>query len=332
MQSGWFIKTVVFSNRLIDLFLNKNNMNFFMRRYLFSIIIPGICFFIATPTIAAEKQNHLISAQQQLTALENQYGGRIGLYALDTANNIKIEYHANERFPMYCTAKMMGVSAILKKSMSDKQLLQENVKYTKQDLIEWSPITKQHVPDGMTVSQLCKATITVSDNTAMNLLLKKIGGPKALDLFARSIGNDKFNLKSWWPNEATWQWGEMRDTATPESMGKSLQKVVLGNVLASSQREMLLAWLKGNTVGDARIRAGVPQGWSVADKTGTGFYDGGMGDIGIIWPPKCKPIVLAIYYKKNQKDAPKQQQIIASATRIVLNQFAKTDQCVAKQL
>jgi len=71
--------------------------------------------------------------------------------------------------------------------------------------------------------------------------------------------------------------------------------------------------------------AGVPNGWVVADKTGTGFYDGGMGDIGVIWPPHSKPIVLAIYYKKDKKDAPQQQEIIASVTRIVLNQFAKTD-------
>lgn len=308
-------------------------MNFFSHKYLISLTaLFAIYFFIPTLTIAATQQNQSISAQRQLAALEGQYGGRIGLYALDTANNTKIEYHANERFPVYCTAKMMGVSAILKKSMSDKQLLQENIKYKKQDLIEWSPITKQHVSDGMTVSQLCKATITVSDNTAMNLLLKKIGGPKALDVFTRSIGNDKFNLKSWWPNEAKWQWGEIGDTATPKAMGKSLKKLVLENVLASRQRELLIAWLKGNKVGNARIRAGVPQGWSIADKTGTGFYDGGMGDIGIIWPPKCKPIVLAIYYKKNQKDAPKQQEIIASATRIALGAFAKTDQCIAKQL
>lgn len=314
--------------------MNKEkSINFFVLPFLISLVsFMAINFLVGAPAFADANHNLSNSAQTQLTALENQYGGRIGVYALDTANNTKIEYHAHERFPFYCTAKMMGVAAILKKSMTDKKLLQEKIKYSKQDLIEWSPITEKHVSDGMTVSQLCKATLTVSDNTAMNLLLKKLGGPKALNTFAHAIGNEKFNLKNWWPDDAKWQWGEIADTSTPAAMGKSLQKLLLENTLALPQRTLLIDWLKGNEVGNARIRAGVSKGWVIADRTGTGFYHGGMGDIAIIWPPNCKPIVLAIYCIKNVKDAPKQQEIFALATRIVLNQFAKTDQCVAKQL
>lgn len=307
-------------------------MNFYKRRYFISVATLLGIYCSSTSAMAIAQQNQPISAQQKLEKLENQFGGKIGLYALDTANNKKIEFHAHERFPMYCTAKMMGVSAILKKSMSDKQLLQQNITYNKKDLIEWSPITKKHVNNGMSVFQLCKATITVSDNTAMNLLLKIIGGPNALNSYARSIGNNKFNLKSWWPNDARWQWNEVRDTATPAAMGQSVQKIVLGNVLASPQRNMLVTWLKDDKYANERIRAGVPKNWIVADKTGTGFYDGGMGDVGVVWPPKCKPVVLAIYFVKNQKNAPKQQEIFALATQIVMNQFAKTDACVAKQL
>lgn len=297
----------------------------------YGVLIMGFvsaCFFIATPVFA-----DTTSMRDQLHSLESKNGGRIGVYAFNTENNAEITYHANDRFPMYCTAKMMGVSAILKKSMTNPHLLQEKIHYKKQDLIEWSPITKKHVADGMTVSELCKATITMSDNTSMNLLLKKLGGPAGLTAFAHSIGNKPFNLKSRWPDEAKWQWGDVQDTSTPYAMAQSLQKLALGrNVLGSPQRALLLTWLKSNKVGDARIRAGVPTGWIVADKTGTGFYDGGMGDIGIIWPPHCKPIVLAIYYVKNQKNAPKQQEIIAAATRIVLNAFAHSDQCSHQKL
>ena len=209
-------------------------MNFFTRKYVTVLAsFLGIYCFTVEPALADAKKDLSIASKKQLAALESQYGGHIGLYALDTADNKKIEYRAHERFPMFCTAKMMVVSAILKKSMSDKSLLQENIKYSKPDLIEWSPITEKHTDDGMTVSQLCKASIIVSDNTATNLLLKKIGGPQGLDAFARSIGDNTFNLKTWWPNDARWQWGEVRDTSTPAAMGKSLQKLAFGNVLAS---------------------------------------------------------------------------------------------------
>jgi beta-lactamase class A len=98
--------------------------------------------------------------------------------------------------------------------------------------------------------------------------------------------------------------------------------------LAVPQREQLVTWLKNNTTGDARIRAGVPKGWIVGDKTGTGSLYGTTNDIGIIWPSKCAPIVVAIYYTNNKKDATKREDIIASVTRSLISEFAQTDRCI----
>jgi beta-lactamase class A len=81
-------------------------------------------------------------------------------------------------------------------------------------------------------------------------------------------------------------------------MAKDLHKLAVGNVLSQSTREMLIAWLKGNTTG-----AGVPEGWTVGDKTGTGSL-GTTNDIGVIWPNVgVSPIVLAIYFTQNEKDS-----------------------------
>lgn len=287
---------------------------------LFSSVF-SILLLVTHITFAETTPNPMLAAQAQLAALEKSTGGHIGLYALNTENNSDVSYRAHERFPFDCTSKTMGVAAILKKSMTDPKLLQERITYTKKDLIEWSPITAKHTADGMTVLQLCQAAMTVSDNTAMNLLVKKLGGPEAINVFARSIGDTTFDLQSWWPHEADWQWGEVKDTSTPTAMAESLQKLILGTTLAPYQRSLLTNWMKANTTGDARIRAGVPKGWIVADKTGTGFYDAAMGDIAVIWPPKHAPIVLAVYYVKNKKDAPKQQEILAEATRITMKAF-----------
>lgn len=120
---------------------------------------------------------------------------------------------------------------------------------------------------------------------------------------------------------------DLRDTTTPAAMAQSLQQLTQDHLLASKQQDLLLTWLKNNTTGDSRIRAGVPKGWIVGDKTGTGDY-GSTNDIGIIWPPKCSPIVVAIYLTQNKKDAVKREDIIASATRMVLSAFANTDQCI----
>jgi beta-lactamase class A len=78
--------------------------------------------------------------------------------------------------------------------------------------------------------------------------------------------------------------------------------------------------LLGNKVGDKRIRAGVPAGWTVGDKTGTGDY-GTTNDAGVIWPASRAPIVLVVYYTQTQAEARAKDDVIASVARIVAQTF-----------
>lgn len=291
-------------------------------KFLLGLFIFGI---LLQPTWSAP-----VSVEDQLSTIEASSEGRLGIAAIDTSNNERIQYRAYERFPAGCTSKVMGVAAILKKSMQDNQLLQERIMYQKTDLTNWTPITEKHLADGMTISELAAAAISYSDNTAMNLLVKKLGGPQEMTTFARSINDNDFRQDHIWPDEARSSPQSNLDSTTPAAMQKSLQNIALGNVLETTQREKLLTWLKENVTGNARIRAGVPKGWIVGDKTGTGFNYGTTNDIAIIWPPTCKPIVVAIYYSSNKKETPKRDDIIASATKILLHSFAEKNACLKK--
>lgn len=293
-----------------------------MRKLLTIIAIS----FISISTFANAQQLKSIQIQEQLKNLEKKIDGKIGISAINTANNSRIQYHAEKRFPFQSTFKMMVVAAILKQSMTDSHLLQQKMTYTEKDKVFWSPITEKHFSDGMTIFDLCAAAIMYSDNIATNLLVKKLGGPEAVTAFARSIGDNTFRLDGW-EGELNSNPNDMHDTSTPAAMEKNLQQLTLGNVLALPQREQLVTWMKGNTTGDTKIRAGVPKGWIVADKTG-GFGYGMSNDIGIIWPPKCAPIVVAIYTVQNKKDATHRDDIVASATSMLLEEFAKSDKCI----
>ena len=301
-----------------------------MRYPIKPLILPIImvCLGYWNTNMSHAKQMHQDMLEMKLAKLEGLTGGRIGLSAVDTANNNQLSYRANERFPTGCTSKVIGVAAILQKSMRDSALANENVIYSKHDLTNWSPITKQHLAQGMTIEKLCQAAISYSDNTAMNLLVKRLGGPKAMTAFARSINDDVFRQDNWWPKEAdSGGAGNLNDTSTPFAMQNSLQRLAFDNILSKKKRQQLISWLKSNTTGDDRIRAGVPNGWVVADKTGSGSSYGTTNDIGIIWPPHCAPLVVAIYYTHNDKRAPIRNEIVALTTRIVLNEFAKTTKC-----
>jgi len=292
------------------------------------VILRGLALIVAmslnsagVACYASAQSTQLDNVQQQFATLEASSGGRLGVAAIDTATHREIQYRGDQRFPMGCTSKVMGVAAILKKSMTDSQYLQQNVKYQKKDLVNWTPITEKFLAQGMTVEALCGAAISYSDNTAMNLLTAKLGGPQGINRFARSIGDSSFKLDHWWPDEANGNLFNLQDSSTPNAMARSLQKIALGDVLALPQREKLLTWLKNNTTGNARIRAGVPKEWVVGDKTGSGYEYGTANDIALIWPPNRAPIIVAIFYSSTKKDAPKRNDVIASATRILVNDF-----------
>jgi beta-lactamase class A len=181
-------------------------------------------------------------------------------------------------------------------------------------------ITSKHLADGMTVAELCEATLQYSDNPAANLLMKQIGGPAAVTAYARSIGDTEFRLERWETELNSAIPGDARDTTTPSAMARSLHKLVLGDALPAAQRKQLKDWMLGNTTGATRIRAGVPAAWPVADKTGAGDY-GTVNDIAVIWPPGKAPIVLAVYLTQPGKDDKIRPEFHGEVAKIVIDAF-----------
>ncbi|MCX7293623.1 class A beta-lactamase [Janthinobacterium sp.] len=285
-----------------------------VRRHL--LLASGAALLCPAPLLFAAPATSIATAQTQLAALEQAAGGRLGVAAWRQGSELRVAYRADERFPLASTFKAMLAAAVLARSISQPGLLDQPVRYEKKELVTYSPITEKHLADGMTVAELCAATLQYSDNSAANFLMKILGGPQAVTAYARSIGNTVFQLERWETELNSAIPGEVRDTASPTSMAHSLQQLLLGNSLPAPQRQQLDAWMRGNTTGDKRIRAGVPAGWQVADKTGSGAY-GSVNDIGVAYPASGAPLVIAVYYTREQKKADTNQDIITAATRIV---------------
>lgn len=303
---------------------NERDMVTYVRKFLFfTAFIIITCANANVVSVDNTQQIKQDLARAKLAKLESSFDGRIGVYAINTNDGQVVAYRANERFPVQSTLKLIGVSALLKQSNSKS--LQEKIYYTKNDLTFWHPITGKYLTEGMTLEALSEAAISYSDNPAMNLIMKKLGGPKAVTDFAQSIGNKSFNTLHYEGNLNSNPKDE-RDTSTPKDMAMSVQKLTLGNVLTPAQKMQLITWMKNDTVGYKRIRSGVPLGWSVADKTGSGDY-GVANDIGITWSPLCKPIVLAIYTAQKNPGVKRRDDIVARATTIILDEFARHDGC-----
>jgi len=231
----------------------------------------------------------------EFARLDARSGGRLGVAVVDTGTGQRAGHRVGERFPMCSTFKALACAAVLARVDAGQEDLERRVRYSAADLLSYAPVTKDHAGDvGMTMGELCAAAVTLSDNTAANLILASLGGPSAVTAFARSLGDPITRLDriEGGLNEATP--GDARDTTTPDAMASNLRSLVTGDALSKRSRDQFVTWLVGCQTGDAKLRAGVPATWRVGDKTGSGGH-GTTNDVAVMWPPGRAPVIVSVY-------------------------------------
>lgn len=258
----------------------------------------------------------------QMAKLEAGVGARLGVSIVDTGTGGAWGYRADERFALCSTFKLLAAAAILKRVDQGEERLERRLVYGREALVPYSPTTGKHVGgDGLSISQLCEAAMTLSDNTAANLMLESMGGPAGLTSFIRTLGDTQTRLDRNEPtlNEATP--GDPRDTTTPASMTANLRALVLGNALNPASRSLLTQWLLHNRTGDKRVRAGLPAGWKVGDKTGTG-EQGTTNTVGVIWTPQGVPLLFAVYLTQTSADEGRRNGVHAAIGKLIASGLA----------
>lgn len=267
--------------------------------------------------VRAESQQAL---EAKLAELESRHGGRVGVAALNLSTGARVGHRADERFLMCSTFKALASAMVLARVDKGVEKLDRRIVFSKDVLVFFSPVTETRVGgDGMSVAELCMATLTQSDNTAANLLLESFGGPSALTEFARSFGDEVTRLDRFEPelNEHDGP-DDARDTTTPGAMMETLRKLIFGDVLSRSSRAQLAGWMVMNKTGDARLRAGMPESWMIADKTGgNGNKHGNNNDIAAAWSPDRGAIVVATYCEIPTISANERNAVVAEVGRIV---------------
>lgn len=260
-------------------------------------------------------------AAARLAELERAHGGRLGVAALNLATGGRIGYRADERFLLCSTFKALAAAFVLARVDRKQERLDRRIVFSRKDLVAGvSSVTQRRVGGaGMTVAELCDATVTYSDNTAGNLLLASFGGPAGLTAFLRSLGDEVTRLDRIETELNAYAGpGDPSDTTTPAAMLETLRKLLFGDALSASSRHQLAAWLITNKTGDARLRAGFPAGWLVGDKTGTGGNpEGSTNDVAVAWPSDRGPIIVTAYCELPSQNFEQRNPVVAEIGRIV---------------
>jgi beta-lactamase class A len=280
-----------------------------------TFLIMGSGMLGALPQLAASFES--VDLEASIAALEKDSGGRLGVYMAQAGANPAFGHRAHERFPLCSTFKWLVAAHVLHHVDGERLSLNRRLSFSRAGLMDWSPVT-QHYADGqgMTIGDLCEAAITESDNTATQLLLDQLGGIAGWNGYVRSIGDSHTRLDRGEPflNEALP--GDIRDTTTPAAMALNLSRLLLGDGLSATSRLQLTRWMAATKYSGKRFRSGMPAGWRLADKTGSGNSGtGAAGDVGVYWPPSGAPIVVVAYLAESRSEPARQDAAIAEVGR-----------------
>jgi beta-lactamase class A len=217
------------------------------------------------------------------------------------------------------TFKTYAAARVLQKAEHGELSLDDTVYIDPATVVSYSPVTGPHAGGRMSLARVCEAALQRSDNTAGNLLLRTIGGPSAVTEFARSIGDEATRLDRWETELNSAIPGDPRDTSTPRALGGGYRDLLTGTVLAEQGRSTLEDWMRGNVTSARSMRAGVPPGWTTADKTGAGSF-GSTNDIGVAFGPEGRRLLLSVMTRSRSDNpaAPMLQPLIAELTKLAM--------------
>jgi beta-lactamase class A len=280
------------------------------RNVLIGSLVAAAAVGAAAPAFAAP-------IDDQLAELERRDNVLIGLYAANLQSGRTIRHRPDEMFAMCSTFKGYAAARVLQMAERGEISLDNRMFVDADALVPNSPVTETRAGAEMTLAELCQAALQRSDNTAANLLLKAIGGPAAVTAFARSVGDERTRLDRWEVELNSAIPGDPRDTSTPAALAVGYRAILAGDALSPPQRGLLEDWMRANQT--SSMRAGLPEGWTTADKTGSGDY-GSTNDAGIAFGPDGQRLLLVMMTRSQAHDpkAENLRPLIGELTALVL--------------
>ncbi|MEO7411689.1 MAG: class A beta-lactamase [Sphingomicrobium sp.] len=305
----------------------------------------------ALPTSAAVQPAPLA---QQLEAIAGVPNGRVGIAAIDLATGRTVAVHGNEPFPMASVVKIAVAAAYLAEVDAGRRLLSKAIPLDETIRSGSDGIGKLMPHPGVTLSaaNLIELMLTVSDNTATDMLIRDLGGTHAvqrwlvrnrvagvridreiarlvLDNLGLPLLSGKTAAQTLWASDPLTAEAravavagfdsDPRDTATPLAIAQFLARIDKGEMLRPESRTFLLGVMARCRTGADRIPAGLAAGTPVAHKTGTLF--GISNDVGIITLPGNRRIAIAVF-TRGMAEGPARAKIIADATRAITAAWA----------
>ncbi|PMG42371.1 class A beta-lactamase [Vibrio lentus] len=284
-----------------------------MKKYT-SLALVLLSVFFSTSSLSHSLE------PQSIEQIESRVSARIGIAVYDSATKQTWSYKGDERFPMMSTFKTLACANLLYDFENEGLNLGLKVGIESDDLIVWSPVTKHLVGKELSLENACTATMTMSDNTAANVVLTGVGGPNGLTEFLRLAGDSNTRLDHMEPELNHARPDDVRDTTTPNSMVVTLNELVYGNTLSQESKLKLKNWMMGNKVSDGMLRSILPNDWIIADRSGAGAY-GSRAITAMVWSENRAPLIISISLTETEFTIQERDKVINEIGQLIFDAY-----------
>jgi beta-lactamase class A len=282
----------------------------------------------AAPNVKDESKNALRRRIEEIAA-DSQ--GKVGAAAIVLETGEAVGLNENEHFPMQSVYKFPIAMAVLKQVEQGNLKLEQKIRIEKSDLVPQqlrSPI-RDKFPQGteMRLDEVLKYSVSDSDGTACDVLLKAVGGAAVVTKYLREIGIRDIVVATTEKEMSQDESVQYQNWASPAAANDLLRLLHEGRPLSESNRALLLGWMTETPTGLKRLKGLLPAGTVVAHKTGTsGTFDGltrATNDVGLITLPGGKHLAVSVFVSDSKADERTREEVIAKIARVVWDEFTK---------
>ena len=311
---------------------------------------------LAAPPTTLPDDARLRTLKGELARIADDSDGVLGVSIVEVASGRSVSLGSNEPFPMASVFKLPVAVVVLRRVDAGTLKLDERLPVTRGDLRPPGPVMERWKPGlSLTVGELLDDMMVASDNTAVDLLIRKLGGTKAVQAELSSLGLtgidvDATELEMLFqfrglgglppdlritPEELKKRTDAVpaarrkkaekafekkpRNAATPEALARLLVRLEKKELLSPASTERLLSAMRRCTTGDRRIRAGVPSGSEVFDKTGTIGHC--VNDVALVRLPGGPTLAISAFLRSSYLGEAEREALIASVARAAAAAF-----------
>ncbi|WP_411847900.1 class A beta-lactamase [Staphylococcus saprophyticus] len=285
-------------------------INQYIKKWFIAFVLSSVC-------LIGLSSMHNTTFAKDIEQIENEYNTKVGIYGINTENGKVYEHNADERFAFASTYKAIASGILLNKVAPSE--LNKKVEINESEIVANSPVTEQYIGKTMSLKALIKASMLQSDNTANNKIMQELGGVNGLKHELVQLGDDVSEPQRLEPELNYFDPNSKADTTTPRAAAQTLNSILTSNEMNGSNLSLLKQTMIENKTGDTLIKAGMPNSYTVGDKSGQALTYATRNDLAFIYPKgQDKPIILAIYSKQDQKDAKPNDKVISDSAREVI--------------